>query len=219
MNNPNFLKLSEYPLDKEDFLTPLHRTLFICIYNLSLQGLKTITLTDIENYLHSTNPLGYSKMFEKFEGEEWICSLLEDTNIGNFDYYYNTVRKYALLRNYLELTDSVNDILNFSDMEEEFNNEQLERFNKMTLNEIMEYFDNRNLESKERFFLRSDTESGKSGDRAEELRNLLKQSISYGYNLEGEYLTTATYGCLGGRVLIDTRDSGCGEQNLYIFNE
>lgn len=216
MINPKFIKRMEYTLEKEDFQGGVHKTLFTCIFNLSQQGVNSINLSDIENYLHNIDPIGYTKMFEKSNGSEWIQDILEDANIDNFDYYYKIVRKYALLRSYLKEGVDVGGILDLDEIDPDINNEQLQVFDKLTIEDIIDFFDRQNLASKQRFTIRGQNESGKSGDNARELRELLRQSSSYGASLEGEYITTATYGTQGGRMVVDTRDTGCGKSRSAI---
>lgn len=212
MINPRLAKTLEYPLDKEDFVGATHKTLFVCIYNLAQQGLQTINLSDIETYLHNTNPLDYIKLFEKYNGEQWILSILEDATIENFDYYYRTVRKYALLRSYLQEGVNVSSILDLAEIDTDINQDQLSAFDSYSIEEIIKHFDRQNLISKQRFTVREGNKSRKSGEGADELYDVMQQNPNYGYGLESEYLNTVTYGVMGNRFLIDTRDSGTGKQ-------
>lgn len=216
MCNPKLIKRSDYILDVEDFQGGTHKTLFKCIYNLSQKGIEVITLTEVDNYLSEVDPIGYKKMFEKSNGAEWITNILDDVNIENFDYYYERVRKFALLRSYLQNGADVRGILDLDEMDAEISNMQTVAFDKYSLDDIIEFFDNINMASKNRFTMRGIHQSGKSGDRAKELREKLKQSSSFGCSLEGDYLTTVTYGTVGGRMMVDTRDSGCGKSRLSI---
>lgn len=216
MINPNLVKSLDYTLDKEDFVGAIHKSLYVCIYNLSNQGLKTIDLSDIENYMHNVDPVGYIKMFEKYNGEEWILNILEDANVDNFDYYYRVVRKYALLRNYIKNGIDVSEILELNDMDTDRQQRQLEEFNKLEIYDIIKFFDWKNLEGKQRFTVRDENKSRKSGDNARELREMLKQTPNYGFSFESEYLTTITQGAVGGRFMVESRDSGCGKTRNAI---
>ena len=216
MINPKLIKSLEYPLDKEDFIGATHKTLFVCIYNLAQQGLQTINLSDIETYLHNTNPLDYIKLFEKYNGEQWILNILEDATIENFDYYYRTVRKYALLRSYLQEGVNVSSILDLTNIDSEINQEQLTEFDTYSIEDIIKHFDRQNLSSKQRFTVREGNKSRKSGDGADELYKIMQQNPNYGYGLESEYLNTATYGIMGNRFLVDTRDTGTGKSRSSV---
>lgn len=216
MINPKLIKSLDFPLDKEDFIGGKHQTLFTAIFNLAHQGVETINLSDIESHLHSVNPVGYIKMFEKFTGEEWITSLLEDANVNNFSHYYKIVRKYALLRSYLSEGVDVSKILDLNELDPEINQQQLEIFDKLSIEDIIKFFDRQNLNSKQRFTVRDNNKSRKSGDGADELYEAFKETPSYGLSYESEYLNTITYGVQGNRFIVDTRDSGCGKTRSSI---
>lgn len=218
MINPNLVKSLDYTLDKEDFVGAVHKSLYVCIHNLSNQGLKTIDLSDIENYMHNVDPVGYIKMFEKYNGEEWILSIIEDANIDNFDYYYRVVRKYALLRSYIKNGVDVSEILELNDMDTDRQQIQLEEFDKLEIYDIIKFFDWKNLEGKQRFTVRDGGKSRKAGDNARELREMLKQTPSYGFSFESEYLTTITQGAIGGRFMVESRDSGCVDCDTEFFD-
>lgn len=216
MAKPKLLLSIDYNLDKEDFVGAIHKTLFACIYNLAHKGINSINLTDIENYLHNTDSVGYAKMFEKFDGSKWILDILQDANIDNFDYYYELVRKYSLLRSYLKAGIEVKDILDLTEMDSEILDKQQKEFEELTSDEIIRYFDRQNMKSKERFLLGNQNASRKSGDGADELYEIVKQSPSYGYGLDSDYLNAVVYGALGGRAMLESRDSGTGKTRSAI---
>lgn len=218
MCNPTLIKSLDYVLDKDDFVGAIHKALYVCIHNLSNQGLKTIDLSDIENYMHNVDPVGYVKMFEKYNGEEWIINIIEDANVENFDYYYKVVRKYALLRNYIKNGIDVSEILDLNDMDTEKQQIQLEGFDKLEMSDIIKFFDWKNLEGKQRFTVRDGNKSRKAGDNAHELRELMKQTPNYGFSFESEYLTTVTQGMVGGRFMVESRDSGCVDCDTEFFD-
>ena len=212
MHKPKLIKQMEYQLDKEDFICKeAHKILFICIYNLAQQGVESINLADVDNYLAANSPIDYTKLFEKNNGEEWITQIMEDANIGNFDYYYNGVRKLSLLRSYLKEGISVESILDLNEIDEDVLKIQRTQFDKMSIEDILTHFDRMNLRSKQRFTAVTRGKSRKAGDNAEELYEMLKVKPSYGYGLESEYLNTITYGILPGRYLLCTRDTSCGK--------
>lgn len=210
MKNPSLIKSNGYILDVEDFSFGLHQLIFICINNLTLQGLKEIKIADIETYLHNNDPKGYSLIFENEKNIEWIYNVYEDANELNFEYYYNTIRKMALLRNYMREGINVTCLLDLDEIDHVIIKQQQENFENMTLNDIQRYFDKKNSNAKQRFSSRDSNASRKSGDNAKELRQLMKESPCYGFGLESEYLNTITRGALPGKFFLETMDSGMG---------
>jgi len=102
MKDPYLLKDKKYILNvNEDFPNGIHKLIFTCIYNLSLQELKEIRISDIETYLNTNDPKGYVLLFENEKNLEWLFQVYEDANIVNYEYYYNKIRKLSLLRSYM----------------------------------------------------------------------------------------------------------------------
>lgn len=216
MINPSYIKSKEFILQKNDFMGGLHQTLYITIYNLAHQGAKEIKLADIETYLYNTDPLNYDKVFNKNEGVEWINKVLLDANESNFEYYYNIVRKLSLLRSYINEGFDVSDILDVDEVEPNTINEKGEIFNNSSIKEIINKLDKKNMSAKMNFLIDDDTVQRKAGDNAEELREEMKLSPSYGLNTESEYINTIIRGILPGKFLLETRDSGMGKTRVAI---
>ena len=143
----------------------------------------------------------------------WINKIIDDAGIPtleNYVYYYNTLRKFALLRSYLLEGVDVSAILDLTEVDPTLEEKQLNKFNNMDINEIIDFFDRQNLNSKQRFIIRESNRSRKSGDNAQELREALKVAPCYGYGLSSEYLNTVSRGIQGNRFILETRDSGMG---------
>lgn len=216
MKKPSLMKSSNYILDIDDFIGNRHRTLFFCVYNLISQGLQEIKISDIETYLSINDPKGHELLFKNEQDIEWLHSILEDSNEVNFDYYYNSIRKMALLRNYMKERIDVSALLDLDEIDPIIVREQQEKFEVLTLMDIQKFFDKKNSIAKERFFMRELGSSRKAGEEAEELRQKLKKNPSYGFGLESAYLNTVTRGALGGKFFIETRDSGLGKTRNAI---
>jgi len=217
MRNPRKIKSKEYSLDQEDFISGLHQTIFTCVYNLAIQGVKEIKLNEIETYLSTTDPIGYKRVFEGNDGAKWILDVIKDANEANFEHHYNVVRKMALLRNYLQQGVDVKEILDMTEIDPKMIQKQREIFNNTSIDDIIKELDKKNLKAKKRFAINSNTSRRKAGDNAFELREQMKESPSYGFNLESGYLNSITRGCVGGKVLLETRDTGMGRGFLYIL--
>jgi replicative DNA helicase len=216
MKDPKRIKNKECILDKKDFSKGLHETIFVCIYNLACQGVKQINISEIESYLATADPLGYKKVFEVGDGIEWLNKILEDANEMNFTYYYLKVKKMALLRSYLEQGIDITNILNIDEIDPLLKQSQQEKFDNMTLNEIIKECDKKNMEAKKNFVSSENTKSRKAGDDAEELYELKKQFPSYGFGLESDYLNSITRGAQRKKVFLETRDTGMGKTRIAI---
>lgn len=216
MKNPTLLKDKKYALNIEDFPNGIHQCIFTCIYNLSLQNLQKIKIADIETYLNTNDPKSYSNVFENEKNLQWLSDVYEDANDVNYEYYYNKIRKLSLLRNYIEKGIDVSEIIDKDEIDHIIIKQKEEIFEKMSLNQIQQYFDKKIFNIKEKFIVKDSTKRRKAGDNAEELREKMKESPVYGYGLESQYLNTLTRGALNGSFFLETRDSGKGKYNFFI---
>lgn len=216
MIDPQLLKSRKYNLEQSDFVGGMHQTIFTCIYNLANQGVKQIGIGEIETYLANTSPIDHTKVFERNNGEEWISKTVEDANSLNFDYHYQTVKKMALMRSYLSQGITIKDILDLEEIEPNTAKKQRDVFDNMSIEEIVREVDKRNLVAKKHFLINGTTKTKKAGDGAKELYEKTKQSPSYGLAFESKYLNTVLRGAGKKKVLLETRDTGCGKSRVAI---
>ena len=97
-NNPKILDNEKYTFYEEDFPQSFHRIIFGSIYNLHMMGAKEITITAIEDYLYN-RPTSYG-IYQNNKGSEYLQKLSEEVQISTFDFYYNRMKKFTLLRMY-----------------------------------------------------------------------------------------------------------------------
>lgn len=211
MKNPRLATSREYTVNENDFVSPLHKTLFMVIYNLSIQGASEIKLGDVETYLANNDVVAHNRVFENGDGAEWIVSILEDANESNYAYYHSMVRKYSYLRCKMEMGQDVSEILDLEEINTTLLEQQRESFERMTLNDIIKYFDSLNLQSKNSFMVRSTESSRKVGENARELREQMKLSPDFGYTYTSRYLNTVSRGARKGTFTIRTQDTGTGK--------
>ncbi len=217
MRKPQLINARKYRLSDLDFISPRHKSLYIAIHNLALQGAERIGLGDIETYLHNTRPIDYVQLFEKdFDGIEWISGLIEDANLSNFEYYYNTVIKMSILRSKIEAGVDVGEILDKNEMDTNIITKQLENLDNMSIKGLLDYFDRKNLESKKRFVVEENESDRKCGDNARELRNEMKKEPSFGLPTESTFFNTVTRGWRRKCFYLETRDSGMGKTRVAI---
>ena len=216
MKNPFLLKDKKYSLNPDDFSNGIHRLIFTCVYNLSLQDLKEIKIANIEGYLNSNDPKSYTVVFDNEKNLEWLYQIYEDSNVVNYEYYYNKIRKLSLLRSYMQECQDVSEILDMEEIDHIIIKQQQEKFEGMSLNEIQQYFDRKNFNVKEKFLVKDSTKRRKAGDEAKKLKELMKISPCYGFGLESQYLNTLIRGALKGSFLLETRDSGKGKTREAI---
>lgn len=215
LTNPELVKSKELPISQEDFANPLHQLVFGVAYDLAHKGVKTIRLVEIENHLSSTSPISYERFMNQ-QGSEWVQKvLLLAAEVGNYEHYYWIVRKLSCLRAYLNQGVDVSGLLDYSQVDPTLIEQQEEKFFRLSMNDIIRYFDRKNLNAKELFVV-SSNEGGKIGEGARELRQKLKESPPFGYSFESEYLNTLAYGLRIGALYVESRNSGCGKSRIGL---
>ena len=212
IEKPALVKSKEQPINVEDFVNPLHQVLFGVLYDLSHKGLQTIRLADVETHLSTVSPLSYER-FKNAQGEEWFNKLHLDAELSSYDHYYGVVKKLSCLRVYMEQGIDVTDLLDYQQIDPELLQQQEERFLLMSLNDIITYFDRKHMKAKH-LFTTSQSEGGKLGDGAFELRERIKEKPAYGFSFESEYLNALGYGLRQGALYLESRDSGTGKETL-----
>ena len=110
LKKPSLLDEVQFPLTKEDFPEQFHCIVFACINNLYADNVKHIDHIIIDNFL-SNYPQQY-KIFKDNRGIEWIITAFEKSALENFNYNYETIKKFTLLRQYQSNGVDVSDIYN-----------------------------------------------------------------------------------------------------------
>ena len=210
LENPTLVKSKERVITVDDFMNPLHQTLFGVIYDLAHKGVQTIRLADIETHLSTVSPMAHER-FKKAQGEEWVSKISLDCELSSFEHYYWVVKKLSCLRAYLRQGMDVSGLLDYNQIDPTLLQQQEENLLEMSMNDIIAYFDRKNIQAKQSYIV-SHNEGGKLGEGAKELRERLKEKPPYGFSFESNYLNAIGYGLRPGALYIESRDSGTGRQ-------
>ena len=99
-NNVSLLDFEDYHFNEDDFPEQFHKILFGSIFNLHALGAKEITLNAIEDYL-TQRPNSYA-VYKTNKGHEYLEQISQQVDAATFEYYYNRMKKFTLLRMYHE---------------------------------------------------------------------------------------------------------------------
>lgn len=216
MKDPKKIKDRDLLLDKKDFSKELHRIIFICIYNLAYQNVNKITVSEIEGYLATANPVKHKQIFDNNETVNWIHKIYEDAKTTNYLHYYNKLKKMSLLKSYLENGINITDILDIDEIDPKIKQKQQERFDGMSIEDIMRQCDKKILQAKKGFIIKDSSDVRKAGQNSKELFDKMQEEPSYGLGWESEYLNTITRGMNKGHFYLETRDTGQGKTRVAI---
>lgn len=94
--NPSLLDSDKYFFIEDDFSSDFHRTIFGSIFNLHANGVTKIEIKDIENYLKDKKKS--QAVFEYYKGRDFLKDIAEKISFSSFEYYYNRLKKFSLMR-------------------------------------------------------------------------------------------------------------------------
>lgn len=108
----------KYPLDKEDFSeVQFHKILYVTLHNLSEKGVKCAEVRDIVDFISPYE--SHYEIFKDMKGTEYVEVMSRLSEVNNFEYYYNKVRKYSLLRELKKSGDDISKYWNDNTSDEE----------------------------------------------------------------------------------------------------
>ena len=215
MKSPLLLVDNNYILTKRDFETPLARNIFIAIHNLVLVNkLEVLTTVDIDNYFQQIE--GSYENFKAQNGLQYLNDCIQISNLNNFNYYYNRVKKMSALRALKADGFDIKKIYN----EEEFDlvkeKEQQERLYSMTVEEIFETFTKSLTDLQYDYVCKDDSEEGLIADGIDKLFESLQENPEIGIPLQGKIYNTIVRGARQKKYYLISGSSGTGKTRQMV---
>lgn len=214
MNQPSLLNdTDKYRLEISDFPTTLDRFIYSAIYNLYNGGVEKIRTIDIVSYLKE-NPTA-TIYLEKENGEIFLQDCESTGEPQNFNYYYNKLKKLNLLKDIQSTGRSIEQFY----CEDIFNpkyNEINEKFDKLTIKDIIDSLRNEVNIYENKFELNSIAEESRAVDGIRELIDDLKKGPEIGCKLQGDIFNTVCRGGRKGKLYIRSALSGVGKSRSMV---
>lgn len=215
-NNPHLLDDDEkYNITEQDFPDNFHKIVFGVIYNLWQQGVDKITIANITDYLAS-RPKSQS-VYEANNGTEWLVKVSGSVMPQAFDYYYNRLKKFTLLRVY----DSFGiDMTEFYDPDNIFDlakkQAQEDRLDNSSLLDIVSKIDERIDAIKSDYLNDVDSDGFSAGDGIEDLLTRLKAEPEIGIPMYGSLINTVSRGARLKKLYLRSAPTGTGKTRTMI---
>ena len=216
-NTPSLLDYTDkYSIVEHDFPNEFHKVVFGAIYKIYELGAQKITIENILDFL-STRPTAES-VFKKGNGEEWLLKASESAISTAFDYYYNRLKKFSLLRAYAEeLKLDVRDIYDPNNIIDIKKKELQEAWlDTASLSDIANKIDAKIDSIKMDYISNSDGEARQAGEGIEDLKERLKQYPEAGVPLYGKYINTITRGARLKKFYLRSAPTGVGKTRSLI---
>ena len=201
---------AQYEFADRDFVTDIHRVCFGAIYNLAQMGATEVTVETISDYL-SDRPKS-NGIFLAHKGEEFLKKVAQSADIRSFPYYYGRLKKFSLLRGYVEQGVDISeyyDVNNIIDTEKAQKQEDF--LDETSLGELADIIEGSILSVRHEYVDNATEESHKIGEGLETLIDRLQIEPEFGSPLYGDLVNSATMGARLGKYYLRSAPTGIGK--------
>jgi replicative DNA helicase len=218
MQKPSLMDEDRYDLIREDFYeegeSNFYVILFACINNLYRNGLEQIDIISIDSFLSQYE--SQYRVFNDNQGIEYLQTAMEQSNLANFDYNYNVVKKFSLLRTYKKMGFSIKDIYDETIIDLKEQESMIERFHKMSIEDIIEHFEQKQIKIRNMFASDKNKITQHASEGAEELIERFKQTPDYGVSLIGKLQNTIFRGAKLKTVTLRSAPQNLGKTRIAL---
>lgn len=214
MSKPELLsETDKYFLEPGDFTQQLDKFIFSAIYNLYINGAEKIHAADIDNYLQQ-NSLA-KQLMEKENGLSLLQDCEIESEVSNFNYYYNKLKKFNLIRE-LQLSKDDIDEIYCEDILNERYTEINNRFERMQAVDVVNMLKSKIANIENRYVLNNIAEESRPSDSIRQRVKEWKEKPEIGCMLQGEIFNTITRGGRKGKLYIRSAGSGVGKTRSMV---
>jgi replicative DNA helicase len=214
--NPELLDFSEkYTITDADFPDQFHKIVFGSIFKLYELGAKKITIANIVDFL-SSRPKSEA-IFRAQKGEEWLTKVVGSISPESFDYYYQRLKKFSLLRAYDNFgidVSSIYDVDNIFDTKKKQAQEDV--FDNLTLSQIADIIDDKIENIRAQYVDDCVEEAESAGEGIFELIDKFKFHPEVGVPLYGPLINTVTRGARLRKFYLRSAPTGVGKTRSMI---
>jgi len=208
LNRPTLLLSDKYKLESDDF-TEFHRIIFWAIRNITANEVKEINEVSVDMFLQCDE--ARYNVAKKYDFMGFIRSAKELASVDDFDYHYNVIKKYSLLRYYKSLDMSIKEFYD----EDIDDREKLEQYE---LEDIVKYFDKIQAKAKRTYLVDTDIEEIKAGYKMHEVVESFTKTPMVGASTPSKYYNAITRGLIRGQFNIISCPSGAGKTTWALEN-
>ena len=213
--NPSLLDEPDYKFDKDDFPQEFHKIMFGSIFNLHALGAESINQNTIEDYLEQREQK-YA-VYKAYNGGEWLQKCTESISPATFNYYYNRLKKFTLLRAYDRIGVDVSFIYDPNNVLDIKKKQQQEDWlDNHSLEEIADKITYKIDEIKLNYVHQSSDAISLAGEGLDELITDLQTRPNVGYPLVGKYLNRIFRGARFGCVFLRSAPTNFGKSRYMV---
>ena len=215
-NAPQTVRDPEMPLSEDDFLQAFHKNIFAAINNIAYSdhAVEKVTAVDIDNYL-AQFPQNY-KIWEQHNGFEYIESAIENVNMNTYKNNYWRVKKFALLRDYVNTGIDVTDLYDYKLNDLKHQEEQMKALDKMDIDQIVDHYQMKMLNLRDKWSIGDKRQRFMAGDGMEDLLERLKEEPEMGYPFMNGYYNAIFRGMRQKKFMLRSAGTGVGKTRLSL---
>lgn len=211
LNNPTLALRQDIPLTKSDFAPQeFHKVLFVCIKHLAQSGVIEITELEIDSFVNKYEAQKEILLDNNYS--EFISTVKELAILENFDFYYNVVHKFTLLRELKAKGHSIDKYYDETEDEEKAQR-QLEQW---TIKDILDDIDHEASLFRNKYDINFVRNEMLAGDDTENLIAEFEQAPAFGSFLSSPYLTQLYMGLCRGHLTMNSAPAGVGKSRMMV---
>lgn len=215
LKNPTLLsETDKYKITNDDFPEKFHKIVFAAINNLYQNGNDVIDEIEVDGFLKNYD-IQY-EIFTQNNGIEYLQHIRELSKEDNFDYYYQRLKKFSLIREMDSLGFGIKEIYDDSIVNPKEREEMIKRFDRLSVLDILMFYETKMIEVKDKFESNTEAKGIQAGEGIDELLDKLEESPEIGVPLNSEFLTTIFRGSRKKKYYIRSSYSGGGKTRNMI---
>jgi len=212
---PYLLEQSDkYFFSVDDFTNKFHKVIFASIYNLKSQGLNSISSIDIENYL-SSRPT-YEEIYKNNTGSDWLDTNKNNVQLDSFEYYFNRLKKFTVLRAFDSFGIDVRWIYNPEQQDKALIQKQNDLIDSLEVEEVANQVDQKIEEIKLSSLGKTWSVSRHAGEKIVDLIQGFKNQPEVGIPLYGTLINTITRGARLKKFYLRSAPTGIGKSRMMM---
>ncbi len=212
LQEPSLIK--KYKIVQNDFPETFHKLIFAAINNLCKSGAEIIDAVVIDEYL-SHYEVQY-QVFTKNSGIEFLEKIQEMALTSNFKYYYDQLKKFSLLRSFVENGIDVSEFFDPNETDPITIENQRQLLDEYSLQDIINHYKKKQLKITAPFISSENRDSKKAGVGGHEQKERWKENSAWGIGYSSAYVTTALHGIRKKRFNVKSAGTGVGKTRTSI---
>ena len=214
MKHPQYLsETDKYSLTPDDFYYRFDKYIFIAIDSLYRAGAQRIQPIDVENYL-STNEKA-KLIFKQNNGIEYLQDADYLSEVNNFSYYYNKLKKFNLLETFKEKGIDTSEFYK----ENALSQKDLDinaQFETLEIEDIIDQLKKKLLGVERQFIKNDSTEVSNAFEGIEDILEKAQIQADVGIPLQGTIFNEVIAGARRGTFVLRSAASGTGKTRTAV---